>query len=76
MLAKADIKKMQRLYKRRYGIDLDRDEAYRKLALIVRQMELIYRPITKAQLKALQDEGNKANVKNEGTDVSTRPTSI
>ena len=56
MLTEADIKKMQRLYKSKHGVSLSRDDAYSKLALLVRQVELIYQPITQKQLDELTDK--------------------
>lgn len=65
MLTDADIKKMQMLYKKHFGIELDKDEARMKLSLLVRQLELVYVPITAEQLKAYRDEVCKVNGENE-----------
>jgi hypothetical protein len=65
MLTDADIEKMQVLYKTHFGIELDKDEARTKLSLLVRQMELVYVPITAQQLKAYRDEVRKVNGENE-----------
>jgi hypothetical protein len=56
MLTDADVLKMQRLYKTKFGISLSRDDAYSKLSLLVRQMELTYQSITRKQLKDLHDK--------------------
>lgn len=74
MLTDTDIKKMQVLYKKHFGIDLDKDTARAELSLLVRQMELVYVPISAKQLEALQDEDNKANAGNE--DVGAGSTVI
>lgn len=50
-----DIKWIQKEYQTRFGVVLDNDEAHRKLHLLVRQMELTYRPITKKQLEKLNE---------------------
>ena len=59
MLTDADIRKMQVLYSKHFGIQLDKDEARNKLDLLVRQVQLTYRPITNIQLKELTDEANE-----------------
>jgi len=48
-ITKKDVTEFQGLYKKKFGIELDYQEAYKKLALLVRQMEIIYQPITKQQ---------------------------
>lgn len=53
-IKKSDVADMQRLYKEHFNIDLDYDTAYRKLTLLVRQMELIYQPITEEQVSQLK----------------------
>lgn len=65
MITEADVQKMQGLYTQRFGIKLERDEAYRKLALLVRQMEIIYQPITAQQLQELTYADNVVNEENE-----------
>ena len=47
MLTEADIKKYQELCKAKFGVEIDRDTAYTELSLLVRQMQIIYQPITK-----------------------------
>jgi hypothetical protein len=54
MLTEADVKKYQKLYTARFGIELGRDEAYTELSLLVRQMQLIFRPITQAEVDELE----------------------
>jgi methylphosphotriester-DNA--protein-cysteine methyltransferase len=48
-LAKSDLKQFKLLYQKHFGIELDNKQAQRKLALLVRQLEVTYRPITKVQ---------------------------
>ncbi len=56
-----DITEFQALYKARFGKDIDRTEARDKLSKLVRQMEIVYQPITKEQ-------SDKYSNKNELTD--------
>ncbi len=56
----ADIADMQKLYKKHFGIELDYDTAYRKLTMLVRQMELVYQPITKKQADAIHGSDEEA----------------
>jgi hypothetical protein len=51
-----DVLKFQALYKIRFGRDVDDRTAKRKLNMLVRQMEVIYRPITKDQLDELKND--------------------
>lgn len=51
-----DVKKFRELYRNRLGRTIDKKTAYRKLSLLVRQMELVYRPITKEQSVAIKNE--------------------
>lgn len=53
MLTDADIAKFKKLYKVKFSIDLDDHEARHKLSLLVRQMEIVYQPITVQQLEDL-----------------------
>jgi len=62
-LTDTDIAKFQRIFRKLYGIELDRDNAYRLLARMVRQVELVYQPITQEQLDRYNDENG--NVQNE-----------
>ena len=48
-LSKSDIKQFQSLYQKHFGMELDDKQAHQKLHLLVRQMEIVYRPITKQQ---------------------------
>ncbi len=53
MVTPADIHEFQRAYSNRFGIELDNFEARTKLELLVRQLELVYQPITKKQLQRI-----------------------
>lgn len=50
-LTDKDIAKFKALYKAKTGIELDNNEARRQLSLLVRQMEIVYQPITKKQFE-------------------------
>lgn len=56
-----DVQKLQDLYKNTLGIDLDTETAYRKAHLLLRQMELVYQPITKQQAGKLNNENEDNN---------------
>jgi len=60
-LTDTDLSKFQALYRRYFNMELDRDTAYRKLSALVRQMELVYQPITQAQLDAFSNENEHGN---------------
>lgn len=47
----ADILAFKRIYKVNTGAEINDDEARQRLTALVRQVELIYRPITAEQLK-------------------------
>lgn len=52
---KAELKTFQALYQKHFGIELDSKTARHKFSLLVKQMELVYRPITKARATTLKD---------------------
>lgn len=53
-LTKSDIAKFKKLYKEKFDIELDDITARQKLALLVRQMEIVYQPVTKQQVEELR----------------------
>ena len=70
-LTRNDIAEFKELYKKHFEIELDDNEARRKLSLLVRQVEIVYQPITTQQFRAFVERDlNKSrlairNVKNE-----------
>ncbi len=52
-LTEKDIAKFKQLYKEKFDIELDDNDARHKLSLLVRQMEIVYQPITKEQFDEL-----------------------
>lgn len=49
VLTNKDIKDFQGLYKKHFDIELDNETARFELTLLVRQMEIVYQPITVSQ---------------------------
>ena len=54
MLTQEQIAKFQQLYSKRFGRHLSDQEAREKGEKVLRLMQLVYKPISKEQLKALQ----------------------
>ena len=54
MLSDEQIKTYQTLYKKCFGKEIGREEAYEQGAKLIRLVELIYRPMTEAEYKQLQ----------------------
>ncbi len=52
-LLDSDIAKYQKLYKAQLGKDIDKQAARHELSLLVRQMEIVYQPITVHDLEDL-----------------------
>ena len=58
-ILKSDVAAFKKLYKEKFDIDLDYQDAFKKLSLLVRQMEIVYQPITKQQLDGLIRDATK-----------------
>lgn len=52
----ADIRTIKKLYKKHFNVTLNDRLATLKLALLVRQFEIVYRPIPTAKHKVLNNE--------------------
>jgi hypothetical protein len=65
MITDADVAEFQELYEKRFGAVIDRDEAYKKLTLLVRQIEIIYQPITRSQYEEYVNEHGDDNGETE-----------
>jgi hypothetical protein len=63
-LLNSDIAKFKKLYKEKFNIELDDHEARHKLSLLVRQMEIVYQPISVHDLEDLIIEDAKKGVLN------------
>ena len=61
-ITKKDVSKFQALYKKYFNKDIDDQEAFKQLTLLVRQMEIVYQPITGQQFADLleRDLGKKS----------------
>ena len=70
-LTRTDIKKFQALYVKYFQIALSDENAIERLSALVRQMEIVYQPIT---LKQFDDLLTK-NVNEDVTNEQARPTS-
>jgi len=55
-LPESKIRQFQDLYKKRFGIELTKEQALEKGLILIRQMELVYQPITKQQLRQLEEK--------------------
>lgn len=54
MLSDEQITQFQALYKKRFGKEISRKEAYEQGAKLIRLVELIYKPITEKDYRLLQ----------------------
>jgi len=55
MLSHEQITKFQTLYKNRFGKKISREEAYEQGVKLIRLVELIYKPMTEAEYRELQE---------------------
>jgi hypothetical protein len=62
-ISSADIKECQRLYMKHYGIKLSDKMARIKLSMLVRQMEIVYAPVTAKEVSQLRDLNEYDNAK-------------
>ena len=61
MLTENEVGKFQKLYKKRYGKEISREEAYEQGAKLIRLVELIYKPMTETEYKQLQERRRKTS---------------
>ena len=54
MLSDEQIRKFQILYKKRFGKEIGREEAYEKGVKLLRLVELTYKPMTETDYQKLQ----------------------
>ena len=54
-ITEKDIAEFRKLYNEKFGMEIDDQTARKKLSMLVRQMEVVYRPITKSQIDKLTD---------------------
>ena len=55
MLTENEVSKFQELYRKRFGKEISREEAYEQGAKLIRLVELIYKPMTEAEYQQLQE---------------------
>jgi hypothetical protein len=55
MLSEEQIEKFRALYKNRFGKEISREDAYERGAKLIQLIELIYKPITKAEYQRVQE---------------------
>jgi len=55
MLSDEQIIKYQTLYKKRFGKEISREEAYEQGAKLIRLVQLIYKPMTEKEFEELQE---------------------
>jgi isopropylmalate/homocitrate/citramalate synthase len=56
MLSDEQIQKFQTIHKEKLGIELTREEAYESFAKLIRLLELVYKPMTKAEFLEIYEE--------------------
>ncbi|OGZ78705.1 MAG: hypothetical protein A2528_03380 [Candidatus Staskawiczbacteria bacterium RIFOXYD2_FULL_37_9] len=74
MLSEERIAKFQALYKKHFGKELSKEDAYEKGAKLVRMVQLVYRPITEKEYQELQKRLNKADEPSskQGSNTTTK----
>lgn len=58
MLSDKQIEQFQKLYKRRFGKEISREEAVEQGVSLIRLVELIYRPMTEEEYKKYEPKRN------------------
>ena len=59
MLSDEQIIKFQALYKKHFGKEISREEAYEQGAKLIRLVELVYKPMTEEEYQRLQERRKK-----------------
>lgn len=54
-----EVEEFRALYSKHFGVLISKDEAIKELSLLVRQCELIYQPVTFAELERLTHPYNR-----------------
>lgn len=55
MLSNKQITRYQTIYKKRFGVEISREEAYEQGIRLFRLIEIIYKPITKSDIERLHN---------------------
>ncbi len=61
MLSNEQIEKYQAIYKKYYGKEISREEAYEQGIKFIRLIKLIYKPMTKEEYQILQKRREEIN---------------
>ena len=61
MLTESQVKKFQEIYREKFGLEISRKDAYAKGIALMRAMEIVYKPMTKAEHEELQERRKKVN---------------
>ncbi len=56
MLSDKQVKKFQSLYKKRFGKEINKQDAYDQGLKLVRFLEIVYKPITKEEYKKYKEK--------------------
>lgn len=67
MLTDEDVNEFQVLYSKRFGVEIDHDTAHYKLAMLVRQIELVFKPIRKGQAASVKNENGEDNEREQNS---------
>jgi hypothetical protein len=59
MIKDCDVDEFIIIFNKEFGVQLNHDEAYKKLSRLVRQLEIIYKPISKIRYKEYVNEDGK-----------------
>ena len=73
MLSEKRIAEFQALYKKHFGEDLSKEQAYEKGVRLIRMVQLVYRPITEKQYQDWQERRKEREKKKSeaGYDTNT-----
>ncbi len=74
MLSAERVKKFQTLYKKRFGKEIDENEALEKGAKLLRLMQLVYKPMTRAQFDAVEERRKELSHDDQLGSTNKQPT--
>lgn len=69
MITDTDVAEFQSLYQQQFGRPIEKQEAFRQLTILVRQMEIVYQPIKAVRHKKYvnEDEDNNESERSRQT---------
>ena len=59
VLSDTDIAKFQNIYKKEFGIEINKEDAYEKGVKLLRLMSIVYKPMTKEEFDLIQKHRNE-----------------